>query len=31
LIDSYLNPNNHRGDIELLLIDSMMQSEAPAK
>ena len=31
LIDSYLNPNDHRGDIELLLIDSMMQSEAPAK
>ena len=31
LIDSYLNPNDHRGNIELLLIDSMMQSREPAK
>jgi xylose isomerase len=31
LIDSYLNPNDHRGNIELLLIDSMMQSKDPAK
>jgi xylose isomerase len=31
LIDSYLNPHDHRGNIELVLIDSMMQSRETAK
>lgn len=31
LIDSYLNPNDHRGDIELMLIDSMKQGKNTVK